>query len=451
MTISALCLVPPLVVVSLAIVIRRAFEPLLIGCLVGFVLINPTAFPGNFVKALTETLQEEDMVWVILVCGFYGSLIHLIIQSGGVFAFGTYVLKYVKNRRQALLATWLLGIFIFIDDYMSALATGVTMRKITDNYRISRVMLAFLVNATAAPVCLLIPMSTWSIYAGKLLESNHVVAKNGGFNGFLHTLPFMFYPWIVVLMALLVALGVVPLFPKLKKAEIKAAEGDLSIQTVAKHTAPEEVELTERKGKPVYFFLPLAFLIGATLWLDKDALQGVLAGLAFTFFYYWFSRIMPFTALTDGVFEGFKTMVFALAILTMSYILKRVGDEMGLTPFVIASVKDFLSRGALPAVIFVVLSFISYTTASSWGLYAVAIPIVIPLAQALQANIWVTLAAVLSSGGFGSHASFYSDVTILTASSTEADNMELSFAALPFNILALALAALLFLLAGIYL
>lgn len=451
MTISALCLVPPLVVVSLAIVIRRAFEPLLIGCLVGFVLINPTAFPGNFVKALTETLQEEDMVWVILVCGFYGSLIHLIIQSGGVFAFGTYVLKYVKTRRQALLATWLLGIFIFIDDYMSALATGVTMRKITDNYRISRIMLAFLVNATAAPVCLLIPMSTWSIYAGKLLESNHVVAKNGGFNGFLHTLPFMFYPWIVVLMALLVASGAIPLFPKLKKAELKAAGGDLGIQAVAKHTDPEVESLTERKGKPVYFFLPLAFLIGATLWLDKDALLGVLAGLAFTFFYYWFSRIMPFTALTDGIFEGFKTMVFALAILTMSYVLKRVGDEMGLTPFVIASVKDFLSRGALPAVIFVVLSFISYTTASSWGLYAVAIPIVIPLAQALQANIWVTLAAVLSSGGFGSHASFYSDVTILTATSTEADNMELSFAALPFNLLALVLAALLFLLAGIYL
>ncbi len=451
MTISALCLVPPLVVVSLAIVIRRAFEPLLIGCLVGFVLINPAAFPGNFVKALTETLQEEDMVWVILVCGFYGSLIHLIIQSGGVFAFGTYVLKFVKTRRQALLATWLLGIFIFIDDYMSALATGVTMRKITDNYRISRIMLAFLVNATAAPVCLLIPMSTWSIYAGKLLESNHVVAKNGGFNGFLHTLPFMFYPWIVVLMALLVASGAIPLFPKLKKAELKAAGGDLGIQAVAKHTDPEEEALTERKGKPVYFFLPLAFLIGATLWLDKDALLGVLAGLAFTFFYYWFSRIMPFTALTDGIFEGFKTMVFALAILTMSYVLKRVGDEMGLTPFVIASVKDFLSRGALPAVIFVVLSFISYTTASSWGLYAVAIPIVIPLAQALQANIWVTLAAVLSSGGFGSHASFYSDVTILTASSTEADNMELSFAALPFNLLALVLAALLFLLAGIYL
>jgi Na+/H+ antiporter NhaC len=450
MTTTALCLVPPLVVVSLAIVIRRAFEPLLIGCLVGFVLISPSAFPGNFVKALTQTLQEEDMVWVILVCGFYGSLIQLIIQSGGVFAFETYVLTFVRSRRQALLATWLLGVFIFIDDYMSALATGVTMRKITDSHRISRTMLAFLVNATAAPICLLIPMSTWSIYAGKLLENNHVVEKGGGFSGFMQTLPFMFYPWVVVIMALGVALGVIPLFPKLKRAEALANSGDLGIKTATGNPDTEVSVLTAQSGKPIYFFLPLVFLIAATLWLGKDALQGVLAGLAFIFFYYWLTGVMSFTTLTDGIFEGFKTMVFALAILTMSYILKRVGDEMGLTPFVIASVKDFLSRGMLPAVIFVVLSFISYTTASSWGLYAVAIPIVIPLANALGANIWVTLAAVLSSGGFGSHASFYSDVTILTSTSTECDNMELSFAALPFNLTALGIAALLFLIAGTY-
>ena len=116
---------------------------------------------------------------------------------------------------------------------------------------------------------------------------------------------------------------------------------------------------------------------------------------------------MRFTDITDGIFEGFKSMVFALAILTMSYVLKRVGDEMGLTPYVIDAVKPILSKGLLPMMIFLSLSFISYTTASSWGLYAVAIPIVVPLAQALGANVWVSLAAVISSGAFGSHSSFY--------------------------------------------
>ena len=134
----------------------------------------------------------------------------------------------------------------------------------------------------------------------------------------------------------------------------------------------------------------------------------------------------------------------------MSYVLKRVGDEMGLTPYVIESVKPILSKGLLPMMIFISLSFISYTTASSWGLYAVAIPIVVPLAQALGANVWVSLAAVISSGAFGSHASFYSDVTVLTSSSTECNNMELSLSALPFNLVAMAVAALLFLACGFY-
>jgi tetracycline resistance efflux pump len=451
MEFGALALIPPLVVITLGIFLRRAFEPLLIGCLVGFLIIKPGAFPGNFVTALKETLQHADMVWVILVCGLYGSLIHLIIQSGGVFAFGEYVLRFVKNRRSALGVSWLIGIFIFIDDYMSALASGVTMRKITDNYRISREMLAFIVNATAAPVCLLIPMSTWSIYAGKLIEDNKVVGAEQGFQAYLNTLPYMFYPWVIVLIALLVAMDKFPLFGKLKRAEIRAAETGVLAPPNSSYENPDEVPSSFKNAKPIHFYLPLIVLIAATLLLGKDALLGVLAGLVFIFLYYWLSGVMSFVKISDGIFEGFKSMVFALAILTMSYVLKKVGDEMGLTPYVIESVRDILSKSLLPMVIFLALSFISYTTASSWGMYAVAIPIVVPLAQALGANVWLSLAAVISAGGFGSQASFYSDVTVLTATSTQCNNMELSFSALPYNLLALGIAALLFLVFGVLL
>ena len=449
MSYGALCLVPPLVVILLGILTRRAFEPLLVGCLAGFLLIafktDLSVFPGNFVEALKKTLEHADMVWVILVCGLYGSLIHLIIQSGGVFAFGEYMLRYVKTRRSALFTTWLLGIFIFIDDYMSALATGVTMRKITDNYKVSREMLAFLVNAMAAPICVLIPMSTWSIYVGKLLEDNKVVPPGGGFGGFVQTIPYMFYAWAIALIALLVALGVLPLWGKLRRAEIRAQTTGVLSLPIAGTAKTEELPTDFSKAKPIYFFLPLVVLIGATLWLNKDALLGVMAGVAFTFFYYWASGVMRFEALSDGIFEGFKSMVFALAILTMSYVLKLVGDEMGLTPYVIEAVKPVLSKSLLPMVVFLSLSFISYTTASSWGLYAVAIPIVVPLAQALDANLWASLAAVVCSGAFGSQASFYSDVTVLTSTSTECNNMEVSFSALPYNLLALGAAALMFL------
>ena len=439
-------LIPPLVVVLFGIWTRRAFEPLLIGCLVGFVMIAPTAFPGNFVDALKKTLQSEDMVWVILVCGMYGSLIQLIIKSGSVMAFGDYILRYVKTRRTALVATWFMGLFIFIDDYMSALATGVTMRKVTDTYKVSREMLAFMVNATAAPVCLLIPMSTWSIYGGSLLETNKIVEKGHAFEGFLNTIPFMFYPWAITIIALLVALGYFPLIGKLKIAEQNA----FNTPSVKPIIETSDNKNLSNKTNPIHFLLPLSILITATLWLDKDALKGVLVGVSFTFFYYWLTRVMTFAEISDGIFEGFKSMIEALAILTMSYVLKKVGDEMGLTPYVIESVKPFLSKGMLPVVVFLALSFISYTTASSWGLYAVAIPIVIPLAQAIGANVWLSLAAVFSSGGFGSQASFFSDVTVLTSNSTECPNVQLSFAQFPYSIISLIVATLLFLVCGFY-
>ena len=450
MDFGVLCLLPPLVVVLLAIMFRRAFEPLLIGCLVGFLVINYKEFPGNFIDALKTTLMDEDMVLVILICGFYGSLIHLVIQSGGVFAFGNWVLKYVKSRRSALLMSWVMGIFIFIDDYMSALATGVTMRKITDQFKISREMLAFLVNAMAAPVCVLIPMSTWSIYVGKLLEDNQVVAQGGGFDGFLATMPFMFYAWAIVLIALLVSLGKFPLLGKMKKAEERAQTTGVLIPPGSEGMAQGDIQFDAGNAKPIYFFLPIVVLIIATLVLDKDALKGVLAALVFTFFYYGFSGVMKLTKVTDGIFEGFNSMVFALAILTMSYVLKKVGDSMGLTPYVIQSVQPLLAKEYLAVVVFACLSFISYTTASSWGMYAVAIPIVVPLAQAMGANIWMTLAAVVSAGAFGSQASFFSDVTILTATSTECDNIELSYAQFPYSLISWLLATGLFLLGGFW-
>ncbi len=435
-------LVPPLVVVILGIITRRAFEPLLAGCLVGFLMISPSGFPGNFVEALTKTLQHEDMVWIILVCGLYGSLIHLIIQSGSVLSFGDYLLQYVKNRRTALLVSWIMGVIVFIDDYMSALATGVTMRKITDNYRVSREMLAFMVSATAAPVCLLIPMSTWSIYCGSLLESNHIVEKGQAFQGFVNTIPFMFYPWAIVTLALLVGLGFFPVVGRLKTAELAAKNGFTTPAGSGNESG------SGGKSGPVHFILPLGVLIAATLLLNKDALKGVMVGVSFTCFYYWITGVMKFEAVSEGIFDGFKTMIVALAILTMSYILKRVGDEMGLTPYVIESVKPVLSKNLLPVIVFLALSFISYTTASSWGLYAVALPIVVPLAQAVGANVWLSIAAVFSSGAFGSQASFFSDVTVLTSGSTECPNVQLSFAQFPYSMMAVAIAAILFLSCG---
>lgn len=442
-------LVPPLVVILLAILTKRSMEPLVIGCVVGYLMIDYRQFPDNILQSLIKTMQDESLVWVILVCGMYGALIHLMIQSGGALAFGNYMLRYIKTRRHSLLAAWAMGIIIFIDDYLNALVVGATMRKITDHFKVPRELLAYVVNSTSAPVCVIIPISTWSIYIGKLIEDQHLVGKGEGTYGFIQTIPYNFYAWFAVVAVVLVIFGIIPIMRRMKKAVHRAETTGVlappgSEELSQTHDIPADIE----KSKPAYFFIPLIVLIAATIAMDIDALKGVFIAVLFTIIYYWINKILPYNHLFDSIFEGFKSMLFALAILVVSYVLKNVGDEMGMTQFVIESLKGVVSKAYLPALVFISLGAIAFATGSSWGIYAIAIPMVVPLAAALDANVWATLGAVVSAGALGAHACFYSDATILTATGTECNNIEHAFTQLPYALMAAGLALICYLVYG---
>ena len=161
-------LVPTISVLALALLTRKTFEALLGGALIGFIILSPTGFFSGFTTSLLGVMQDPTIGWVILVCGLFGSLIHLLVKSGGAMAFADYLLRYVKSRRSALLTTWILGLAIFIDDYLNALTIGTSMKKITDKFGVPREMLAYVVDSTAAPICVLIPLSTWAIYIAGL-------------------------------------------------------------------------------------------------------------------------------------------------------------------------------------------------------------------------------------------------------------------------------------------
>jgi tetracycline resistance efflux pump len=449
---GAWSLIPPLVVVVIAILTKRSVEPLIIGCVVGYLMLGFTDFPGNFIGSLIKTMQDESLVWVIMVCCLYGAIIHLLIQSGGAFAFGRYMPKHIKNEKTALLSTWLMGIIIFIDDYLNALVVGSSMRKITDRFRVSREKLAYIVNSTSAPVCVLIPVSTWSIYIGKLIEDEGVVAKGKGFMGFVQTIPFNFYSWFAIFMVLGLILGWIPNLGKMKTAEKRAKETGMVIPPGSESLQQSSViEADTDKAKPAYFFIPLAVLIIGTIAFGIDALKGVGFAVIFTIAYYWYKKILPYHKLFDGVIEGFKSMIFPLVILVMSYVLKNVGDEMGMTQYVIESVQGTVPREYLAAVIFLTLGVIAFATGSSWGIYAIAIPLVVPLATALGANLWLVLGAVISAGTLGAHACFYSDATILTATGTECNTIQHALSQLPYALISTVLALILFTVFGMIL
>ena len=453
---GALALLPPFVVIVLAIIMRTSFEPLLIGCLTGFIIISfhdKSNFFTDFVNSLTNVIGDASpsgSVWVILVCGLYGSLIGLMVRSGGTLKFGEWALEKIKTKRGALMGAWGLGLGIFLDDYLSALTVGLSMRKITDAFKVPREMLAYIVNTTAAPLCVVVPISTWTIYIGAILEKSNAAPLHGGLYTYWKMIPFICYGYVSVLVIPLFIYGILPWFGKMKKAELRAeTTGQL---TAGKLTMSSSLDVSSlnpaKKPKIIYFLLPIVVLLAATIYFDIDALKGVMIAVAFTFLYYMAIKLGNFTQLSETVFGGFNSMVYALAILMMSYVLKDVNDKMGLTQYVLHSVSPYINRQVLPLIIFASLSVIAVTTGSSWGLYAVAIPLIVPLAEHLHSNVLLNCGAVVSAGVFGANACLYSDSTVLTAQSTECNNLDNGFSQLPYALISFGLSCGLYLLFG---
>ena len=450
---GALALVPPLVVIVLAIWLKSSFEPLLIGCLVGFLMISfytHSNFFSEFVTSLTKILGDKDSVWVILVCGLYGSLIGLMVRSGGTTSFADWALHRIKTKKNALMTGWLLSLTIFLDDYLSALTVGLSMKKITDAHKVPREKLAYLVNTTSAPLCVIVPISTWTIFVAKILETSKVAPEGRGLVTYWHMIPFIVYGFVSVLLIPLFIYGIIPWFGKMKKAKIRAETTGQLTGTPFSTSASIDVTLLNPTIKPkiIYFILPIVVLMAATIYFDIDALKGVMFAVAFTFFYYLFIKLGDFRQLSETIFSGFNSMIFALAILLMSYMLKDVNDKMQLTQYVLNGATPYLNKQLLPLIIFISLSLISFATGASWGLYAVSIPLVVPLALHFNSNVLLNVGAVISAGAVGVNACFYSDCNILTAQSTECNNLDHGISQLPYAAIAFLISCFIYLILG---
>ncbi|MEM9936482.1 MAG: Na+/H+ antiporter NhaC family protein [Bacteroidota bacterium] len=440
-------LIPTLVVLLLALWTRKTFESLLGGALVGFMIHGKGGFFEEFTNTLLAVMQDATIGWIILVCGLFGSLIHLLVKSGGTLAFAEQVLTVIHNRSSALLATWGLGIIIFIDDYLNALTIGSSMKRVTDKFKVPREMLAYVVDSTAAPICVLIPLSTWALYIASLLEELTVAEKGEGLATYLHTIPFIVYGWVAVLVVPLVIMKWIPPVGAMKVAEERVRKGGPTIPPT--HEVKEEISPHFLHQPKLYLFLlPILLLISATIFFDTDALKGVMIATVFTVALYIWQKIMTFSEAMEHVFDGFKQMLYALAIIVMSFVLKEVNDQLGLTQYVIEMVSPWMNKAWLPAIAFVALSGITFATGSFWGVYAISLPIIIPLAQELDVNMWLAIGAVISAGSFGSHACFYGDATVLSASATDCDNMSHVLTQLPYALIAGGVATVIYVVLG---
>jgi Na+/H+ antiporter NhaC len=445
-----LSVLPAAFLIAYIFTTKRILEALAFSSILGFVLAHRGDFFTAFNDAVMKVLRSEDMAWLFLVCGLMGSIIALIERAGGSFAFGEWISKRARTRQSTLLWTWVLGIAIFIDDYLNSLTVGSCMAPTTDRHKVSREMLAYVVDSTAAPVCVLIPISTWGVFAARLLESNGLAPPGQGLTYFVRTIPFNFYAWFAVFIVPLVIIGVVPLFGPMKKAERRARETGVLAPPGSEKIdikAGEEIAIPPRP-RIVNFFLPMVFLVASTLFFDIDMAKGVVSTMAFVFLFFIGQKLVTAGEFADLSIRGMKNMLFPLVLVVLAFVFAEANEQIGFTTYVIESVAPIMSPVLMAAVVFVVLGITEFITGTNWGMYVVALPIVIPLSQQVGADPILVVAAVLSAGIFGSHICFYSDATILTSAATGCDNFEHAITQLPYGLVSAALAAVAFLVAG---
>ncbi|MBI9106808.1 MAG: hypothetical protein JEZ04_08680 [Spirochaetales bacterium] len=429
---------------------KRILESLVLGSIFGFILAYKTGFFWPWSDALLETMIDEDIGWLFIVCGLMGSLIALIERAGGAYAFGNFVARRAKTEKGTLLWSWLLGVVIFIDDYLNSLTVGSSMAPCTDKHNVPREMLAYVVDSTAAPVCLLVPISTWAIFIGSLIEQQGLAADGDGLKYFIGSIPYNFYAWAAALIVPLVIIGVIPIFGPMKGAYKRAKEtGQLAPDGSEKIDIRGGKEVTiPENPKLMNFFVPIIVLVAATILTDVDMQAGILITLAFTFFFYIFQGIIDEMEFFDLVVDGIKNMLLPLIMVVLAYMFAAGNQAIGFLDYVITTATAHVTPQMLPFVVFIVLGITEFIMGLSWGMYVIAIPLVIPIALNLGVNPVIVIGAVAAAGGWGSHICFYSDATILTSAATGCDNLRHAFTQAPYGILGALIASIAFLITG---
>jgi len=439
---GAISLIPTLVVFVLAIITHRPIESLISGSIVGLIMIHGQQFIGGFAETSVRVMTDDDVAWVILVCGFMGSLIAILIRTGSTGAFTEVMGKRVSSEKGALMAAWILGIFMFVDDYLNSLAVGSAMRKLTDKYKVSREKLAYVVDSTAAPISVIIPFSTWGVFFAGLIVANGIAPEGEGLDTYISAIPYMLYAWVAVLLVPLVIYGVVPSLGPMKKAENRAQTTGATVPPDALHIERANESIQPRadiKPRISMFIVPMLLLVLATLYFDKDFLVGIYITLGGTTIFIIATRMMSMHDAFDTVIDGFKTMIEPLGVVVAAFILKDVNDVLGLAEYVVTTMQPLLTPESLPAVVFASMALVSFMTGSNWGVFVIVLPIVTALTNNLGADITLVIGATLSASTFGSHACFYSDATVLTAQASGCTPMQHALTQIPYALIAAAI------------
>ncbi len=467
---TAWSLVPPLIAITLALVTKEVYSSLFIGIISGALLYTGFNFEGTvnhtFKDGVIAVLSDSYNVGILVFLVILGAMVQLMNKAGGSAAFGEWASKHIKTRVGAQLATIVLGVLIFIDDYFNCLTVGSVMRPVTDKHQVSRAKLAYLIDATAAPVCIIAPISSWAAAV-----SGFVKGENG-LKLFISSIPYNYYAILTIIM--MVSLTIFKAdFGPMAKHERNAIKGDIytTPDRPFENFAPEK---PNTRGKVIDLVIPIISLIvcciigmiytggffdGGVSFIDafanSDASVGLVYGsffaLVITVVLYLIRNVLSFKDCMDCVPEGFKAMVPAILILTFAWSLKAMTDSLGAKEFVAGLISDSAGdfMNFLPAIIFLIACFLSFATGTSWGTFGILIPIVVDAFNGQDRSLMIiAISACMAGAVCGDHCSPISDTTIMASAGAQCNHVNHVSTQLPYALVAAIASALTFLAAG---
>ena len=460
---GVLSLVPASVAIVLAFVTRNTVFSLATACLVG-VLVAGKGFMG-FPDLLKNALGNTNFSWVLLLELFIGISIAFFQRTGAIHNFSQFVARRKMTRIRVQLISWFMGMFVYFSDYFSPLFVGSTMRALSDRFKISREKLAYICDSTSAPVSILVPITGWAVLVASLLigmGSIHTPAD--AMMVFIMAIPFNIYSILAVLMVGLIAMNIIPDFGPMKRAEIRAVEQGKVLDDNAEPLMGEE--LTDIQPYPGIktsllwnFFFPVlivvSFAIGSFIItasakpMEAFLLSSVIAGIIMRV------QGIPLAEIMRTAMSGIKGIMPAIIILALAYSLNDLSKSLNTAQYIISSTKSWLTPGLLPMLTFLITGIVAFSTGTSWGTYAIMIPIAMPLAFNFSGNemgsiIYATIAAVAGGGVFGDHCSPLSDTSILASTGAASDHIDHIKTQLPYSLLVGIITVVAYLIIGFY-
>ena len=443
-----LSLAPALIAVILAFITREALFSILCGVLVGLLITGQDLLFG-FTGIIQSALGNADFIWVIGIEVFIGIMVAFFQKSGAISAVANKLNEKLHiTPRIAQVMGAALGILVFFSDYFSPLFVGNVMRPITDKAKVSREKLAWLCDCTSAPVCITLPFSAWGVYvAGLVVGFGTFATAEAGQNAVIHASVFQLYGILTIVMIFLVALGFIPDFGPMKKAEERARTTGKVIADGSTPMLSNELDnIKPKEGfKPnivLHFLIPAIIIICTTIGTyvvmgSAKTLEAFVLAVAYQAIVLLIQKAFDIREMIQVATEGIKSVVSAMLILSLAYCINAISKTLGTANFVISVTESWMTPATLLAMTFAVCAFISFFTGTSWGVYAIMIPIAMPLAFSMSGGVegslvYAEIAAVMGGGAFGDHCSPLSDTTILSSLGAGSDHVDHVKTQLPY-------------------